>query len=103
MTYKSGVVMLVVAVAGITFGALAERQATGKRVFLLKTGSASAELFINEGTKFSLGGTSNSSGGTTDASSHAIWVTNGALLKIISGTNTISVQADEILSAPHTK
>jgi hypothetical protein len=101
MKNKNGLLMLMVVVAGITLGALAE-QSTGKRLFLLRAGSASAELLIGEGTKTLLHSVEKSSVITSIVASKMIVATNRVVLEIIEGTNSISVQADELLSQPYT-
>ena len=100
MKYKSSLVMLVVGVLGIAFGALAEKQTSGKRVLLLRAGRASAELHVFEGNDVILQNTGNTRLVGSGIDGRMISATGGFLLKITSGTNSITIQADEVRSIP---
>ena len=100
MNYKSGLVMLVVAAVGIAFGALAEKQTSGKRVLLLRAGRASAELHIFEGNDVILQNTGNTRLVGSGSDGRMMSATGGFVLKITSGTNSITIQADELVSVP---
>jgi hypothetical protein len=104
MKRKHTVALVIVAVATLTFGALAleGNGSKGPKVFLLKSqGKTIAELRVLAGTETrSLSGQMeyNQATGTLRASRG-----RGVVLKIGSGTNSITVAADEVESVPELK
>lgn len=104
MKHKHTVALVIVAVATLTFGALALEGNVSKRpkVFLLKSqGKTIAELRVQAGTEIrSLSGQMeyNQATGTLSASRG-----KGVVLKIGSGAIPITVAADEVESVPEPK
>jgi len=103
MKYKYAVLVAVV-VTTVSLAALAEKQASAGKVYLLKAGGETiAELRVR--------GAANVAVETTDSTGHAEYdfitgtlvARGGAILKLTAGTNSISVQADEIESVPDSK
>ena len=104
MKHKHAVALVIVAVATLTFAALAieGNVSKGPKVFLLKSqGKTIAELRVRAGTEIcGLSGQLeyNQATGTLRASRG-----RGVVLKIGSGTNSITVAADEVEGVPEPK
>jgi hypothetical protein len=89
-----------IAFTTLTLVALAEKQAHRERVFLLKSGGETlGELHLRGPSQFGLSATS---GGQAnfDTATGVMRAKGGAVLTLTSGTNSISVRAEEIQSVP---
>jgi hypothetical protein len=97
--YVAACVTIVLTTLGLV--ALAEQQAQREKVFLLKSGGKTlGELHLSKHVNIALS-PANSSGGTVfNMATGSMLAKGGAVLTLTSGTNSISVHAEEIESVP---
>jgi hypothetical protein len=104
MKHKIAVALVAVIVVAVSLAAFAEKQVSGGKVILLKSGSELvAELHVRSSAKVTLQcSTSTPSSADSDYNmkTGALVATGGAILKLSVGTNSITVRADEIQSVP---
>jgi hypothetical protein len=101
MKSKYVAVCVTIALTTLSLVALGEKQAQHERVFLLKSGGETlGELHLRGHANIALQ-PANSSGDTDyNMATGVMHARGGAVLKLTSGTNSISVQAEEIESVP---
>jgi hypothetical protein len=102
MKSKHAVALAAVILTSVSIGALAEKQASEKKIFLLKSGGQTvAELrLVAPSTSFALKRDNPSSRVDYYMSTGTMLATGGVMLEISAGTNSISVRADGIESVP---
>ena len=102
MKYKYVTVVVAVAICTLSVLALAQKQVQRDRVFLLKAGGeVLGELHLRGTGNVSVEGSSGHHGGVDyNAGTGVMSVKGGATLTFKTGTNSISVQAEEIEGAP---
>jgi hypothetical protein len=103
MKRKYGVALAVVAVSSLGFAALALDGHSSKisKVFVLKShGETIAELRVPAGKEVEFKALGSSGSADFEVSTGMWRGSNGAILKIVSGTNSITVTADEIVGSP---
>ena len=108
MKHKIAVALVAAVVVVVSLAAFAEKQAARGKVFLLKSASdIVAELHVRPSanvTGVTLQCSSPSSGHSDyNLKTGTLVARGGAILKLSVGTNSITVQADEIQSAPEPK
>ena len=98
------VVLVAVVVATASLAALAEKQASAGKVYLLKAGGETiAELRVRGAAKLAVETAGSGGYAEYDMSTGTVVARGGAILKLTAGTNSISVRADEIESVPDPK
>jgi hypothetical protein len=98
------VVLVAVVVATASLAALAEKQASAGKVYLLKAGGETiAELRVRGAASVAVETAGSASHAEYDTSTGTVVARGGAILKLTAGTNSISVRADEIESVPDPK
>jgi len=98
------VVLVAVVVATASLAALAEKQASAGKVYLLKAGGETiAELRVRGGANVAVETADPAGHAEYNASTGTVVARGGAILKLTAGTNSISVRADEIESVPDPK
>jgi hypothetical protein len=95
---------ITVAVVIFSLAALAQKQAQRDRVFLLKSGGETiAELHLPGSTSIAIQSANSSGHSDYNVATGAMVAKGGAILTLSTGTNSISVRADEIESVPDSK
>ena len=104
MKYKYAVVLVAVVVTTVCLAALAEKQVSAGKVYLLKAGGETiAELRVRGAAKVGVEAAGSDGYGEFDMSTGTIVARHGAILKLTAGTNSISVRAEEIESVADSK
>ena len=106
MKRKHAVALIIVTVVTVTFAALAleGHVSKGPKVFLLKSqGAVIAELRVPAGTECEV--TSRDSSGRVEynQTTGTLSASGGAVLKISTGTNSVTVTADDVEGVPEAK
>jgi len=103
MKYKHAVLVAVV-VTTVSLAALAEKQASAGKVYLLKVGGETiAELRVRGAANVAVETAGSGGHAEYNTSTGTVVARGGAILKLTAGTNSISVRADEIESVPDPK
>ena len=104
MKYKYAAALVAVVVTTLSLAALAQSQASGRKVYLLKSGGETiAELRVRASASVTIESV-NASGHTEyNTSSGTKVARGGATLRLTAGTNSISVRAEEIESVSDSK
>jgi hypothetical protein len=103
MKYKYAVLVAVV-VTTVSLAALAEKQASAGKVYLLKAGGETiAELRVRGAANLAVETAGPGGYAEYDMSTGTLVARGGAILKLTAGTNSISVRSDEIESVPDPK
>ena len=104
MKYKHAAALVAVVVTTVSLAALAEKQASAGKVYLLKAGGETiAELRVRASAIVAVESASSSGHSEYNTSTGTMVARGGATLKLTAGTNSISVRADEIESVPDSK
>jgi hypothetical protein len=104
MKYKYGAALVAVVVTTVSLAAVTEKRTSGQSVFLLKSGGATiAELRVQAAATVSIESTNPSGYSEYNRGSGLIVARGGAILRLTTGTNSISVRADEIESVADSK
>jgi hypothetical protein len=107
-------IIVAVVVTTISLAALAEKQASAGKSYLLKApagksyllkagGETVAELRVRGAAIVAIESADSAGHAEYNTSTETMVTTGGAILKITAGTNSISVRADEIESVPDSK
>jgi len=103
MKYRHAVLVAVV-VTTVSLAALAEKQASAGKVYLLKAGGETiAELRVREAANVAVETAGSGGHAEYNTSTGTVVARGGAILKLTAGTNSISVRADEVESVPDPK
>ena len=101
MRYKHAAALVAVVIATASLAAIAQRLAPGQPVYLLKSGGKTiAELRVRRSATFQVESLNSSGSVEYNAVTGMLVATGGAVLKLGAGTNSISVQAEEIEAVP---
>jgi hypothetical protein len=93
--------MVAVVVGTLSLAALAEKQATAGKVYLLKAGGKTiAELRVQPSATVAVESADTSGHVEYNINTGTTVATGGAILELTAGRNSISVRADEIESVP---
>lgn len=106
MKRNNTIAILVTVVATLAFAVFARdgRSSKGSGVFLLKSnGKTIAELRVLPGTQCNVESRGPNGSAEYDTTAGRWHVTKGGVLKVVSGTNSITVAADEIEGSPADK
>jgi len=104
MKYKYAAALVAVVVTTLSLAALAQKQGSGGKVYLLKSGGETiAELRVRASASFTIQSANSSGHSDYNVATGAMIATGGAILTLTTGTNSISVRADEIESVPDSK
>jgi predicted ribosomally synthesized peptide with SipW-like signal peptide len=99
MKRKYAVALVAVVVAAGSLAAFADKQASAGKVLLLKSGGKTiAELRVRATVNLAVQCANSSGHAEYDKSTGALVASGGAILTLSTGTNSISVRADEIES-----
>jgi hypothetical protein len=102
--HKYAAALVAVVVTTVSLAALAEKQASAGKVYLLKAGGETiAELRVRASANIEVEGANASGHAEYNTSTGTMVAKGGAILKLTAGTNSISVRADEIESVPDSK
>ena len=104
MKYKYAAALVAVVVTTLSLAAFAQNQASGRKVYLLKSGGETiAELRVRASASVALE-IADASGYTEyNTSTGTMVAKGGATLRLTAGTNSISVRAEEIESVSDSK
>jgi hypothetical protein len=104
MKHKIAVALVAALVVVVSLAACAEKQASGGKVFLLKSGGkAIAELRVLPSAIAAVECADSSGHAEYNMSTRTMVARGGAILKLTAGTDAISVRADQIESLPTPK
>jgi len=101
MKLKHAAGLAVVVFSSISLGAIAEKQASSPKIYLLKSGDVIAELRLKTPADVTLEGKSKSM--VIHTAKSTLSAEGGCILKLGVGTNSISVRAEAIQSFPESK
>jgi hypothetical protein len=104
MKHKIAAALITVVVIAASVAAFAEKRASGGKVFLLKSGSKIiAELHVRPAAGVEVQCADSTGRSEYNMSTGTLVARGGAILKLIAGTNSITVRAEEIESVPEPK
>ena len=104
MKYKYAAALVAVVVTTLSLAALAEKQSSGGKVYLLKSGGETiAELRVRASVSVAIQSAGSAGHAEYNTSTGTVVARGGAILKLTAGTNSISVRADEVESVPDSK
>ena len=104
MKYKYAAAFVAVVVTTVTLVAMAEKQASAGKVYLLKAGGKTiAELRVRGTAIVGFEGANSASHINYYQDTETFVATGGAILHLTVGTNSVSARADEIESVPDSK
>jgi hypothetical protein len=102
MKSKYAAALVAIILTSISIGALAEKQSSAGKAYLLKAGGQTiAELrIVAPSASWALKRSNSASHADYNMKTSTILATGGVMLEISAGTNSISVHANEIESVP---
>ncbi len=104
MACKCAAALLGIVVTTLSLAALAGKQASGGKVYLLKAGGETiAELRVRASAAVAVESANAAGRSEYNTSTGTMLASGGAILRVTAGTNSISVRADEIESVPESK
>jgi len=104
MKYKYAAALVAVVVTTLSLAAFAQNQASGRKVYLLKSGGETiAELRVRASASVALESADASGHTEYNTSTGTMVAKGGATLRLTAGTNSISVRAEEIESVSDSK
>jgi hypothetical protein len=101
MKIKHAAAAVTIALTTLSLVAFAEKQAQRERIFLLKSGGETlGELHLRGSGNLAIQPANSSATSDYDMATGVMRAKGGAVLTLTSGTNSISVRAEEIESVP---